>query len=301
MENSPFVSIIVPVYNGEATIRECIESLLRQSYSVDRYEIIVVDNGSKDGTADIVKGFSMHYLEEKAIRTSYAARNRGIKEAKGQILAFIDSDCVASPDWLVNGIEGFKDTNIGCVAGGIKGYEPQNYVEEYLCKKNAISQEEKTTDLPFPHVKTANAFYIKDVFTKIGLFEDRWISGGDADLSLRMQLETGYKIKFSPQATVFHKHRSTLVSMFKQSVKWGIGYSLLCKKYRRSIPKRNLRQVIWVFWHFLCISIKVMLFCFLKKNSMSEKKRTEYLDFISFMGWEVGRIAGSIRNRVFCI
>jgi len=301
MIDLPFISVIVPVRNGESTVRKCIESLLCQDYPRYRYEIIIVDNGSNDRTSAIVRSFPVRYLEEKKIKTSYAARNKGIKEAKGSIIAFTDSDCIASVDWLTKGLEGFSDASVGCVAGGIEGYRPRNYVEEYLCKRKVISQDTGSADLPFSYAKTANAFYAKSVFDRVGLFEEKWISGGDADLGFRMRLESGHGIKFLHQALVFHRHRSDLSSMFKQGVKWGIGYSLLCKKYRDKIHKRKIRQVIWIFWRLFQISVKLIPFCFREKENMPIDKREEYLDYISFMGWEIGRIAGSVRYLAFCV
>lgn len=299
--NEPFVSVIIPVYNGEKTIGECIESLLKLDYPKERYEIIVVDNNSKDRTAQVVKSYRIHYVEEKEIQGAYAARNRGIKQAKGQIFAFIDSDCVASRDWLTKGTEGFENAHVGCVGGAIKGYKPVTYVEKYLCKKNIISQEEKPKDLPFPYAKTANAFYRKDVFNKIGLFEEKWTSAGDADLSWRMQLKTDYKITFSHNSIVFHRHRSTLKQMFGQCVKWGIGYTFLFKKYKDKMPKRSIKESIWIFYWFFYSLINAAIFCLSKKDSIPEDKREKYLDLIAFLGWETGRIIGSVRNRIFYI
>jgi cellulose synthase/poly-beta-1,6-N-acetylglucosamine synthase-like glycosyltransferase len=301
MENLPFVSIIVPAYNAERIIQGCIEALLNQDYPKDRYETIVVDNNSRDKTAQIVKKYPVSYVEEKAIQGAYAARNRGINQAKGQILAFIDADCVASREWIKKGVDSFTEDTVGCIAGGIKGYRPRNYVEEYLCERNMITQEEKTVDLPFPYAKTANAFYKKLIFDKIGFFEEKWISGGDADLSWRMQLETKYKIKFVPEAHVFHKHRSTILSMFMQCINWGIGYTLLYKKYQREMQKRTIKQTLWVLQRLIYILIKAVIFCFYKKETMPKEKREKYLDLISFMGWEIGRIMGSIKNGVLAI
>ena len=100
MNNQPFISIIVPVYNGENIIGACLKSLLAQDYPKDKYEVIAVDNNSKDKTADIIKEYSVHYLFESKVQGSYAARNTGVRHAKGEILAFTDADCVADKGWL---------------------------------------------------------------------------------------------------------------------------------------------------------------------------------------------------------
>lgn len=300
MNNTSFVSVIISVYNGERTIGECIESLLSQNYPKDRYEILVVDNNSTDKTAQIIKKYPVSYLEEKAIQGDFAARNRGIKSARGQILAFTNADCIASNGWIKEGVEGFTDDEIGCIGGEIKGYKPQNYVEEYLCKRNIISQKEKSDDVPLPYAIGANAFYRKAVLDKIGLFEERWKSAGDADICWRMQLETAYKIKFVKNATIFHKHRSTVYSMYKQSLKWGIGYTNLYRKYRNRMSRRSLKQTIWIFQRLIYILFKTIIFIFFKER-LSKEEKDGYLELISFMGWEMGRIIGSVKNRVFYI
>ena len=301
MNNQPFISIIVPVYNGENIIGACLKSLLAQDYPKDKYEVIAVDNNSKDKTADIIKEYSVHYLFESKVQGSYAARNTGVRHAKGEILAFTDADCVADKGWLKKGIMGFVGGKIGCVAGSIKGYEPANYIEEYLIKREILSHKKESSGTVLPYAKTANAFYRKEVFDKIGLFEERWASGGDADLSWRMQLKTDYKILFKPDTVIFHKHRSTLCSLFQQCSTWGIGSTLLYKKYPDLMPKRTWRQTLWIIWRLLYVNIALLSFYAADKEKMDEAKRKRYLDYFTFFGWEWGKVVGSIRNQVFYI
>ena len=117
IDNYPFVSIIVPVYNGERTIGNCIESLLSLKYSHSKYEVIIVDNNSKDATLKIIQKYPVISLIEKRIQSSYATRNTGLKKATGKIIAFTDSDCIADKDWILKSVECFKDEKIGCVGG----------------------------------------------------------------------------------------------------------------------------------------------------------------------------------------
>jgi cellulose synthase/poly-beta-1,6-N-acetylglucosamine synthase-like glycosyltransferase len=299
--NLPIVSVIIPVYNSKKTIIKCIESLLDQDYPNNEYEIIVIDNNSKDRINEIIKNYPVKYVKEDNIQSSYAARNKGIKNAKGNIFAFIDADCVADKKWLKIGIQGFESENIGCVAGEIKGYKPENYVEKYLTDKKELSQEKTLNNPVLPYSKTANTFYKKEVFEKIGLFEEKWVSAGDADFAWRMQLETDFKIKFVSEAVVYHKHRSTIKSMFGQCVKWGIGNTLLYKKYKGKIPQRTLKQKLWILQRLFYIVCQSIVFAFLNKNKIPKEKRDRYLDLISFAGWEIGRIIGSVKNRVFYV
>jgi cellulose synthase/poly-beta-1,6-N-acetylglucosamine synthase-like glycosyltransferase len=298
--NLPIVSVIIPVYNGEKTIRKCIETVLDQDYPKNKYEVLVIDNNSNDSSAEVIKKYPVKYLFEN-IKSSYAARNKGIKNAKGNIFAFIDADCVADKKWLKIGIQGFESENIGCVAGEIKGYKPENYIEQYLTDKKELSQEKTLNDSFLPYPKTANTFYLKKISEKIGLFEEKWESAGDADLAWRMQLETDFKINFVKDAIVYHRHRSTVWSMFKQCLKWGIGSVLLYKKYRNKMPNRTVKQVFWILNRLFYAVVKSLMFVILNKEKLQKDERSKYLDLISFAGWEVGRIIGSVRNKVLYI
>ena len=93
-------SVVVPFYNAEQFIERCVRALLEQAYPADRYEILMVDNGSTDSSASIVGKFGRVRLLKEPEQGSYAARNRGIREARGSIVAFTDPDCVPREDWL---------------------------------------------------------------------------------------------------------------------------------------------------------------------------------------------------------
>lgn len=97
--NLPSVSVVVPVYNGAETIAACIESLLKQDYPSDRYDIIIVENGSTDNTTEIVKRFPVR-LFHSYDKGPAPARNMGLSVSSAEIVAYTDADCVAAPNWL---------------------------------------------------------------------------------------------------------------------------------------------------------------------------------------------------------
>ena len=98
--NSYKVSVIIPVYNDKRGIKKCLKSLLEQNYNKELYEIIIVDNGSTDGTKEFLKKSPVKFLEENDIQSSYASRNKGIKHSKNEILCFTDSDVIVDKNWI---------------------------------------------------------------------------------------------------------------------------------------------------------------------------------------------------------
>lgn len=96
----PRISVIIPAFNASAWIEKCVTGLLNQDYDAGRFEIILVDNNSSDGSRRLIQGYPRVRLLEEGVQGSYAARNRGVRESSGDLLAFIDADCVPAPDWL---------------------------------------------------------------------------------------------------------------------------------------------------------------------------------------------------------
>jgi glycosyltransferase involved in cell wall biosynthesis len=116
-DNNVKISVVLPVYNAETYIEDCIRALLSQNYPVDQYEIIMVDNNSKDRSPEIIKRYpDIKYLK-RSKQGSYAARNTGILQAKGEIIAFTDADCEPSVDWLKNIEHAFRHPEISVILG----------------------------------------------------------------------------------------------------------------------------------------------------------------------------------------
>src|SRR5262245_50422661 len=99
----PFISVIIPVYNDTERLRTCLTALADQTYPRDRYEVIVVDNGSTIPPRSLVESFPGFVFAEESKPGSYAARNRGLQIARGDVLAFTDSDCIPDRHWLAAG------------------------------------------------------------------------------------------------------------------------------------------------------------------------------------------------------
>jgi glycosyltransferase involved in cell wall biosynthesis len=226
---SPLISVIVPVYNGETTIAECIQSLLNQDISKEIYEIIIVDNNSTDKTKEIVKKYPV-ILREELIHTSYAARNRGIMASKGKFVAFTDADCIADKNWLKELLTGFEYPNIGAVSGTIHSIMGDTLIERFV---DAINPYRKFSSLPVS-MYTGNACYRKELVVYLGMFDEAMYTGGDVDLGWRLQIHTDYQLNTNDKAIVYHKHNITLRGLFKQYHRYGFGEMLLRTLYKES-------------------------------------------------------------------
>ncbi len=234
----PLVSVVVPAYNAAATIGVCVESLLHQTYPKERYEIIIVDNNSKDDTAGVLAGYPVRTLSERRRQSSYAARNCGIQASRGELIAFTDSDCIAEPTWLERLVEGSEEASIGAFAGRVLAHQPVTVLEQFAERRRQVSQDASMACRFLPYAITANVAYRRELLAALGGFEEALISGGDAALSWRLQLEQGNTIRFNREAVVHHKHRSTFRSFWRQHRLYGYGTSMLYARfsgYRKSL------------------------------------------------------------------
>lgn len=274
----PKISIIVPNYNGSATIKLCIESLLSLNYPKEKLEIIIVDNNSTDNSRTIISSYPVKLLLEKDTQSSYAARNKGVKEARGDVIALTDVDCIVDKDWLINSIKYLSEEDIGGIAGEILNFKPNTLVEEYQVYSNAVSQRRAYQHPYLPFAQTANAIYKRIVFEKIGEFEPHWISGGDVDFSWRMQIDAKMKLIYAKNCIVYHIHRMTSKGLYFQSKRCTHGAFLLNEKFHDKFAKFNTQRWIlyskifknqmqaWLFFLlYLLIRNKKIFFLYLSK------------------------------------
>jgi GT2 family glycosyltransferase len=232
----PFVSVIIPVLNGDRTIKDCLVSLLRTDYPQEHREILVVDNGSTDRTADIIKGFPVRYLREER-QGAPAARNAGIRASRGGLVAFTDADCVVTREWLGELVRAFDEDEIGGVAGEVFPYPPKTPAERYAARVRSLSPQKYLARPLLPFAVFTNLAFRRDVFDRIGLLDEAITMGAEAtDFCTRFFRGTGLRLEYAPNAVVFHRYRTTAWDFFKQQWNYGRGHALLHIKYRREIP-----------------------------------------------------------------
>ncbi|MCM8787657.1 MAG: glycosyltransferase [Candidatus Omnitrophica bacterium] len=240
----PFVSVIIPVFNDAKRLKLCLDALLRQTYPKNRYEVIVVDNGSTDNIREVISNFPSVIFTSEKYPTSYAARNKGISIAKGEILAFTDSDCIPYSNWIENGVKAlFSVPNCGLAGGRIRLF-PKNFNKitaiEFFEMTNILNQKN------FIRVKfaaTANVFIFKHIIDTIGNFDISFKSGGDVDLGRRI-FKAGYNQIYADGAIVLHPTRGSLKRLLLMQQRIAGGLYNLQFKY----DKIDLKKFICEQW-----------------------------------------------------
>ena len=213
----PFLSVIIPTYNENDLLKLCLDNLCKQSLSLDKYEIIIVNNSLTSSPEILVNGYKNARLLYEDKKGSYAARNKGIHNAKGEILAFTDADCIPSFNWLENGVSSLINTeNCGIVGGNVElFYHNPSYLTmaELYEQSFAFNQKSYIENIHFS--VTANLFTYKNVFDKVGLFDNSLQSSGDLEWGNRVY-SAGLKLVYSDQAVIKHPARRKLKELIRK-------------------------------------------------------------------------------------
>ena len=216
-QGRPEVSVIVPVWNGHATLDACLAALTAQTLPRDRYEIIVVDNGSSDGSAAIARRHAGVVVVEEATPGSYAARNTGIAYARGRWLAFTDADCVPARDWLARALAVAEATpRFGVLAGRIELFEE----DEAAAGDSVYAEYERLFSFPQAHAArgncaTANWLSPVAAIRSVGGFNPGLKSGGDRDMALRLR-DAGWPLVYVPDMIVRHPVRASRAELVRK-------------------------------------------------------------------------------------
>jgi len=225
----PKVSVIVACYNGERTLKACLDSL--QTLNYPDYEIILVDDGSTDNTAQIAAGYpAVRCVRQPNLGLS-AARNAGIAAARGEIVAFTDADCRADEDWLHYLVSDLlRGDFIGM--GGPNLLPPEDsLVAAAVMASPGGPAHVMLTDRVAEHIPGCNMAFFKWALEEIGGFDPVFRrAGDDVDICWRLQ-QAGHQIGFSPSGFVWHYRRSTVKAYLRQQQGYGEAEALLVRKH----------------------------------------------------------------------
>ncbi len=238
----PFISVVVPVRNEEAFIGRLLDQLLRQDYPPGRFEVLVADGGSADGTRAIVAAMQGRHPNLRLLanpgRWSSAGRNAAVRAAAGELVVVVDGHCdVGSPRYLAELADAFARSGADCVGrpqpleipGATRlqraiaaarasrlGHHPASYV--YSAVERFVR----------PH--SVAVAYRRSVFDAVGYFDETFDACEDVEFNHRVG-RAGFRCYFSPRVAVRYHPRSTLGGLFRQMVRYGRGRARLLRKH----------------------------------------------------------------------
>ncbi len=215
-------SVIIPAYNAEKTIGQCLKALLSQSLPRERYEIILVDDGSADHTANIVQRYPVRYMHQTN-QGPAAARNRGAFMAEGNIILFTDADCVPDRNWIEQMTAPFlTDERISGVKGAYRTRQSSltaRFAQAEFEDRFDLLRKSRFIDM----VDTYSAAFKKEVFLAAGGFDSSFPAANNEDTELSYRLVSrGHHLVFNPGAFVYHTHPDTLKKYLR--IKFWRGY-----------------------------------------------------------------------------
>lgn len=264
-------------------------------YPPENREIVVVDNGSTDRTAEIVKQFPVRYVWEEK-RGVATARNKGIEVSRGPIVAFTDADCLVITGWLQELLEGFEDDGVGIVAGEVVPYPPKTPVERYIAMCRPLHQVWDVSYPGFPWFATASLALRREVFNEIGLFDPRFnVAAENIDFGWRFFQSKKFRLIYRPKALVFHRLRGTARALFNQRKGYGYGQAVLRRKYPKAIHwswQKELKAYADLSWTALALGKEAV-------DSVLNREKTQafafrYLDLVRKSAERIGFIRGNL-------
>ncbi|MBI3734196.1 MAG: glycosyltransferase [Chloroflexi bacterium] len=215
------ISVIVPAHNSASTLNACLLALQNQTVPRSEYEVILVDDGSSDGTTAIGRKLGVQVLRQ-ARRGPAAARNLGASVAQGDIILFTDSDCSPAPDWIEQMRRPFADSRVmgakGVYASRQKQLLPRFIQVEYEDKYRRMARQAQ-----IDFIDTYSAGYRRSLFLEQGGFDIKFPdpSAEDVEFSFRLAKQ-GHRLVFAPHAVVEHVHATSLMYYLRR--KWRYGY-----------------------------------------------------------------------------
>jgi len=263
----PRVSVIVPVKNGAQKIAGLLDSLMHVDYDKEMLEIIVVDGNSSDNTREIVLRYPTVKLLTEERPGLNAARNTGIKNSTGEIIAFTDSDCVVSKDWVKRIVEDFDEKEAGCVGGNAQGFYDDlisRYCDESLIPVMRVFREKKILSEvkpPLQYPAGCNMAIRRSTLDEVGEFDENIEYGFDEDELVERICSTGHTMVLDPDLLVSHKHRSSVRELLKQTFRYGRGMGVLLReKGLKSIFSKWILLIIFglILWTTLLSSLSVL-------------------------------------------
>jgi len=255
MNSNPYVSIIVPVYNGDEHFHSCVSSLLMIDFPNNKLQVILVNDGSTDNTAQWLYEQKLpSYFEcitHNKNKGRASARNTGLKLTQGDIIIFLDADMVVKPDFVIQHIKAISKPEVVAVSGKVisKPCQPKTVLQKYLFdyQRRGAKQFGENNPIPFNYLITNNMSVKRKVVDECGLFNDKYIGygGEDTDYAIRLWELYPTGLRYSSKAISLDYQNETLPNLLIKMEKYGgTNYLRLLKNYPKHI---NALGGNWIF------------------------------------------------------
>ncbi len=237
--SGPDISVVICVYNGAETLAGCLTSIQAQNFPTHRFEVIVVDDGSSDGSAQIAADFGARVLSGPH-RGLATARNLGWQAAAAEWVAFTDDDCSPTRNWLAflwravhSGDE--HERALGA-AGRIIGFPSTLAVPRYIEAAGGFNTDLHLAHPLFPYAPMGNIIYRRQALAAVGGLDERYDAYESCDLHTRLRRSYGGAFFYEPRAVVLHRHHTTWRAFFRQQRWYGRGMGQFMWRYRQEAP-----------------------------------------------------------------
>lgn len=247
------VSVIIPVRDRPRDLEQCLISLAQIDYPAELFEVIVVDDASKNEARTITEQYSFVTLlrNHRSVGAS-ASRNRGARRATGDVLCFLDSDCQVAPRWLHEMMVIFEDPAATAGGGLVSSKLDRHFLDRYEKVQSSLHMGTRALDSRdadrFFYLPSCNLAMRRTDFLRLGGFNESMAVGEDVDLCWRL-LDKGGVIAYRPEAVVFHRHRNRLGAFCRRRYDYGTSEPLLQSLHqqrRKSFPISPLAMFFWV-------------------------------------------------------
>jgi len=251
-------SVVIPTYNRAYFLGDCLDALIHQDISPDEYEIIVVDDGSPDNTREITNQYIQNHPKHHIIYINQAnagpsaARNNGWRHGRGEIIAFIDDDCIASPQWVREISSGYEQPDVAGSCGNVQPVELDNIITQCLTfeKLHQVPFLDNYEQIFYPI--TCNASFRKSILELVNGFDETfpYAGGEDVDLGIRIR-KKGFFFIDNRNAIIKHYHKDTYIGMVKTWYRYGIGGAQWKVKNHLglTVEENNKGVMLWFFIH----------------------------------------------------
>ena len=196
------IAVVVPARNGAAMVTACVAACLAQTLPPD--EVVVVDNSSNDETAVLAASAGATVVSEPQ-PGSYRARNLGWRSTTSEIVAFTDVDCLPDTTWLRELTQPFVDPSVVAVGGAIVQTEVTSASQRWIVERRFLDQAFNASSAFMPFFATANVAYRRSSLVALNGFDEIFLSGGDNDISWRLQALTDGLLVYRAEARVRHQ------------------------------------------------------------------------------------------------